>query len=71
MGDILVNPSASFGGYYIFISKEYDKHNLNYYVAVNNVLDNLYFPSGSPWCGKNEVISQLRKLITDKQNKES
>ena len=55
-GDILVNPSASFGGYYIFISKEYDKHNLNYYVAVDNVLDNLYFPSGSPWCGKNEVI---------------
>lgn len=55
-GDILVNPSASFGGYYIFISKEYDKHNLNYYVAVDNVLDNLYFPNGSPWCGKNEVI---------------
>lgn len=55
-GDILVNPRASFGGYYIFISKEYDKHNLNYYVAVDNVLDNLYFPSGSPWCGKNEVI---------------
>ena len=55
-GDILVNPSASFGGYYIFISKEYDKHNLNYYVAVDNVLDNLYFPSGIPWCGKNEVI---------------
>lgn len=55
-GDILVNPGASFGGYYIFISKGYDKHNLNYYVAVDNVLDNLYFPSGSPWCGKNEVI---------------
>lgn len=55
-GDILVNPSASFVGYYIFISKEYDKHNLNYYVAVDNDLDNLYFPSGSPWCEKNEVI---------------
>lgn len=56
-GDILASPSSLFEGDYVFIFNGYDNQNyLGYYVAVDNDSDKLYFSSGSPWCGKNEVI---------------
>ena len=56
-GDILATPSYFRGGNYVFIFKGYNNQNyLNYYVAVDNDSDKLYFSDGNAWCSKNDIV---------------
>lgn len=56
-GDILATPSYFRGGNYVFIFKGYNnQNNLNYYVAVDNDSDKLYFSDGNAWCSKNDIV---------------
>lgn len=57
-GDIVANPCILYEGVYIFIYNALENLNkLGFYVALDNVSDDLYFPKNNNyWCTKNKNI---------------
>lgn len=62
-GDIIANPSILFEGAYVFIYKPFKNPiKLGFYVAVDNISNDLYFPKNNyAWCIKNENIRYATK----------
>lgn len=62
-GDIIANPCILSKGDYIFIYKALENPNkLGFYIAVDNISDDLYFPKNNNcWCTKHKNIRYATK----------